>query len=63
MLCFSERELRGGGPRRVTQAELRATFDCPPFRVLSIVAAEMAANLGGEGRKAWLARVERVANP
>ena len=63
VLCFSERELRGGGPRRVTQAELRATFDCPPFRVLSIVAAEMAANLGGEGRKAWLARVERVANP
>jgi SAM-dependent methyltransferase len=63
VLCFSERELREGGPRRVTQDELRATFDHPPFRVLSIAAAEMAANLDGEGRKAWLARIERVANP
>jgi cyclopropane fatty-acyl-phospholipid synthase-like methyltransferase len=63
VLCFSERELREGGPRRVTQAELRAAFDHPPFRVLSIAAAEMAANLVAEGRKAWLARIERVANP
>ena len=63
VLCFSDRELREGGPRRVTQAELRAAFDNPPFRVLSIAAAEMAANLDGEGRKAWLARIERVANP
>lgn len=63
VLCFSERELREGGPRRVTQAELRAAFDRPPFRVLSIAAAEMATNLDGEGRKAWLARIERVANP
>ena len=63
VLCFSERELREGGPRRVTQAELRTAFDHPPFRVLSIAAAEMAANLDGGGRKAWLARIERVANP
>lgn len=63
VLCFSERELREGGPRRVTQAELRAAFNRPPFRVLSIAAAEMATNLDGEGRKAWLARIERVANP
>ncbi|MCX6363368.1 MAG: class I SAM-dependent methyltransferase [Actinobacteria bacterium] len=63
VLCFSERERRDGGPRRVTQAELRAAFDHTPFRVLSIEAAEMAANLDGGGRKAWLARIERVANP
>ena len=63
VLCFSERELREGGPRRVTRAELRAAFDQPPFRVLSIAAAEMATNLHGEGHKAWLARIERVANP
>lgn len=63
VLCFSERELREGGPRRVTQAELHAAFDQPPFHVLSIEAAEMAANLDGGGRKAWLARIERVANP
>jgi len=63
VLCFSERELRDGGPRRVTQAELRDTFGAPPFHVLSIDAAEMATNLDGEGPQAWLARVERVANP
>ena len=63
VLCFSEREVRDGGPRRVTQAELRAAFDQPPFHVLSIEAAEMAANLDGGGRQAWLARIERVANP
>jgi SAM-dependent methyltransferase len=63
VLCFSERERRDGGPRRVTQAELRAAFDRRPFRVLSIAAAEMAANLDGGGRKAWLGRIERVANP
>ena len=63
VLCFSEREVRDGGPRRVTQAELRASFDQPPFHVLSIEAAEMAANLDGGGRKAWLARIERIANP
>lgn len=62
VLCFSEREQRDGGPRRVTQAELRATFDHPPFRVLAIDAAEMATNLDSEGRQAWLARIQRVAN-
>ena len=62
ILCFSERELGDGGPRRVTQAELREAFDRPPFRVLGIEAAEMGTNLGS-GRKAWLASVERVASP
>jgi SAM-dependent methyltransferase len=63
VLCFSEYELGGGGPRRVTQAELREAFDRPPFRVLRIDAAEMATNLEGGGRKAWLASVARVASP
>ena len=62
VLCFSELETRDGGPRRVTQAELRAAFGRPPFRVLSIAAAVMATNLDGEGRKAWLGRIERIAN-
>jgi hypothetical protein len=63
VLCFSEHELGDGGPRRVTQAELREAFDRPPFRVLGIEAAEMATNLEGAGRKAWLASIERVASP
>jgi cyclopropane fatty-acyl-phospholipid synthase-like methyltransferase len=60
VLCFSEHQPGEGGPRRVTQAELREAFDRPPFRVVSIAAAEMATNLGS-GRKAWLAIVERTA--
>lgn len=63
VLCFSEHEAGEGGPRRVTQAELREAFDRPPFRVLGIEAATMATNLEGGGRKAWLASVERVASP
>lgn len=62
VLCFSELELGDGGPRRVTQAELREAFDAPPFRVVGIETAEMATNLGG-GRKAWMASIERVAAP
>ncbi len=61
VLCFSELETLEGGPRRVTQAELHGTFDRPPFRVTSIAAAEMATNLDGGGRHAWLARVDRRA--
>jgi SAM-dependent methyltransferase len=63
ILCFSEHETGEGGPRRVTQAELLEVFDHPPFRVLGIDAAEMGTNLGGGGRKAWLARIERVDGP
>jgi SAM-dependent methyltransferase len=63
VLCFSEHERLDGGPRRVTQAELREAFDRPPFRVVAIEAAEMATNLEGVGRKAWLASIERVASP
>ena len=63
VLCFSEHEHLDGGPRRVTQAELREAFDAPPFRVLGIEAAEMATNLEGGGRKAWLASIERMASP
>jgi SAM-dependent methyltransferase len=63
VLCFSEHERLNGGPRRVTQGELREAFDVPPFRVLDIAAAEMATNLGGVGHRAWLATVERVVAP
>jgi SAM-dependent methyltransferase len=62
ILCFSDLELGNGGPRRVTQAELREMFDRPPFRVVEIEAAEMGTNFGS-GRKAWLASIERVASP
>jgi SAM-dependent methyltransferase len=60
VLCFSENEPGTGGPRRVTQAELREAFGRPPFRVLRIEPAEMSTNLEGGGRRAWLATVERT---
>jgi 2-polyprenyl-3-methyl-5-hydroxy-6-metoxy-1,4-benzoquinol methylase len=60
MLCFSELETREGGPRRVTQAEVRAVFDQPPFHVLGIEAAEMETNFDDGARRCWLARIERV---
>lgn len=60
MLCFSELERREGGPRRVTQGEIRALFDVAPFRAMSIEPAQMAARLEGGGRQAWLAVIERL---
>jgi SAM-dependent methyltransferase len=60
MLCFSEREKGEGGPRRVTQAEIRATFAAPDWQVLSIDAARLGTSLGRRGRRAWLAKIERV---
>jgi len=61
VLCFSERELSAGGPRRVTQAELNEAFDRPPFRVVRIEPADMETNLGSP-RRAWLATAERVGD-
>jgi SAM-dependent methyltransferase len=55
---MSDVELRPGPPP-VTQAGLRAAFDRPPLRVVSIEAAGML-NRHGETRHAWLATVERV---
>ena len=60
MLCFSELETRPGGPRRVTQAEIRGVFDEPPFRVLAIDPAQMEASLADGSRFCWLARIERA---
>ncbi len=60
MLCFSEHQPGDAGPRRVTQAEIRALFDEPPFRVLSIERAEMTTMLTSDAVQCWLARVERV---
>ncbi len=60
MLCFSERERREGGPRRVTRDEIRTVFRTPAYRVLWIRATGMATRLDGRPRKAWLAAVERL---
>jgi len=59
LLCFSERQPGDYGPRRVTRAEIRATFDAG-WRVDSIVADRFAAHLPGEGAQAWLALLTRA---
>jgi len=59
VLCFSEREPGEFGPRRVTQAEIRAAF-AAGWRVDSIVEERFAARLPGGGAQAWLTLLTRV---
>lgn len=47
------------GPRRVTQAEIRATF-ARGWTVDSIDAERFAAHLPGQGANAWLALLTRA---
>lgn len=57
LLCFSEHEPEGWGPRRVTKAEIRSTFG-PGWEVLSIEEARFEAH-SHEDARAWLATVRR----
>ena len=60
MACFSEKEPADwGGPRRVTKAEIRASFP-PPFRVRSIVDARFETHFHENGGRAYLATIERT---
>jgi SAM-dependent methyltransferase len=59
MLCFNEHQPNGPGPRRVTQAEIRATF-ARGWTVDSIDAERFAAHLPGQGANAWLALLTRA---
>lgn len=54
MLCFSEDEPPGWGPRRVTEGELRATFRMG-WRVREIVPAVFETNLDAARVRAWRA--------
>ena len=56
ILCFSEREPDWGGPRRVTQADLRETFSSR-FRVAGIHPARFDTNRSGLPAFAWLAEM------
>ncbi|HEY7451726.1 MAG TPA: class I SAM-dependent methyltransferase [Candidatus Limnocylindria bacterium] len=63
VLCFSELEPPGWGPRRVTQAELRDTF-AEGWTELEIVPAHYETRGSREGRTeafAWLASFRRTA--
>jgi hypothetical protein len=61
MLCFSDRVPGTFGPRRVSQAEIRATFADGPFELRDISAARLESSVKlVPWVPAWLAVVERV---
>jgi cyclopropane fatty-acyl-phospholipid synthase-like methyltransferase len=63
ILCFSDRQPGGMGPRRVSQAELRATF-ARGWRVDAIEETAFATHDEGQGSRAplaWLASLTRLA--
>lgn len=59
MLCFSERQPGIYGPRRVTQAEIRASF-AHGWRVDSIEPTEIELNPSSGNAQAWLAALTRL---
>jgi len=62
LLCFSELEPWGGGPRRVTQAEIRNAF-AEGWVVRSIVPERYEMRLSPGHALAWLATIERQGRP
>ena len=60
VLCWSDRNPFGRGPRRVTRRELRRTFGAAAgWRVDRIDAEELVSRLPGGRVDAWLARLTR----
>jgi SAM-dependent methyltransferase len=62
VLCWSDRNPFGFGPRRVTRRELRGAFQVAAgWRVEEIVAETLETRLPAGSVAAWLARLSRVA--
>ena len=62
ILCWSDRNPFGVGPRRVTRRELRSAFRVAAgWRVEAIVAETLETRLPAGSVAAWLARLSRVA--
>lgn len=60
LLCWSDRNPFGVGPRRVSRSEIRATFRAATgWRVDAIEAEELQSRLPGRVVHAWLARLAR----
>ncbi|HEU5001975.1 MAG TPA: class I SAM-dependent methyltransferase [Actinomycetota bacterium] len=61
LLCFNEHVPGDWGPRRVTQAEIHATFSADAgWRVDGIEAASFSVLLAPDGVPAWLAALTRL---
>ncbi|MDQ1392088.1 MAG: hypothetical protein QOF30_1065 [Acidimicrobiaceae bacterium] len=59
MLCFNEHQSGDWGPRRITQAEIRASFS-HGWRVDSIERSRLVVTFQPDGVDAWLAAVTRT---
>lgn len=59
LLCFSDEEPDGWGPRRVSRDEIREAF-AAGWTVRSIRPARYATRLSAEGARAWLATMVRT---
>jgi len=59
MLCFSDRQPGSFGPRRITQAEIRASFD-KGWQIDSIEPAKLDTRMGPNGILGWLACITRT---
>jgi SAM-dependent methyltransferase len=57
LLCFSDRQPGIEGPRRVSQAEIRATFGAP-LRVEFVREARFETNTHEGGARAWFASID-----
>jgi cyclopropane fatty-acyl-phospholipid synthase-like methyltransferase len=59
MMCFSDRQPGGWGPRRVSQAELRTAF-ADGWSIRSIEPVKFTVAIDPNGAQAWLATIERL---
>jgi len=59
VLCFSDAEPPGAGPRRIAEWDLRSAFR-GPFLVSSIREARFESRLHAGGARAWLATLTRL---
>jgi SAM-dependent methyltransferase len=59
LLCVNDTSPGNGGPRRISQAELRASFQAG-WRVVAIDADRLETNFDPGGLPAWVARIERT---
>jgi cyclopropane fatty-acyl-phospholipid synthase-like methyltransferase len=60
MLCFSDQQPGALGPRRVSEAEIRAAFQPPDWRVDALAAVTMDTNMDEIGVRGWRASITRT---
>ena len=59
LLCFSDEEPPGWGPRRISEREIRSTFS-GHFAISRVLPARFSTRLPREDPKAWLATLTRL---